>query len=414
MTNSVDVPPSLLKSIFSFPVIVASLGYFVDLYDLTLFSIVRVKSLRDLGLSEQEILHDGMFILNMQMFGILIGGVLWGIMGDKRGRKSVLFGSIILYSLANIANGFVQDPTTYAWIRFIAGIGLAGEVGVAITLVAEALPQQYRGYGTTIVATISASGAAVSFLVADLMTDWRMAYFIGGAMGLALLVLRFRLLDSVLFEKARHSHISRGNFFMLFQSSERCKRYIRCILLGVPLWSIMGIVVTFSPEIARALHIADPIDAGKGVFFCYLGTVMGDAFSGLLSQWLQSRKKAFAYFLLFLGIVSALLLCNKGYSTYWFYCGICLLGMGRGISTLYLTMTAETFGTNLRATVTTSAASFVRGSVVFLTFGFQGLQGYLSIEYAALIIVCATFLLAWMALQGLTEIFHRDLDFYER
>jgi len=412
MTTTIT-QPSALKTVLSLPVIIAALGYFVDIYDLTLFSIVRLESLKDLGQADGALLDDGIFILNMQMFGMLLGGIFWGILGDKKGRISVLFASIILYSLANIANSFVQDVNTYAWIRFVAGLGLAGELGVGITLVAESLPQQYRGYGTLLVATIGVSGAILGFYVAE-TTNWRTAYFIGGIMGLILLLLRFRLLDSPLFKKMHTSVQQRGNFLMFFQSPERFLRYLRCILLGVPTWAIVGVVVTFSPEIAKSMQISEPIHAGRSIMLCYLGTTLGDAFSGLLSQWLQSRKKAMMAFILFNLLAASVILATKNYSAYWFYWGMFTIGFGAGFWTLFITMATEQFGTNLRATATTSIPNFVRGSVVMLTLGFKGLQHYFSVEYAALILTCGTLVLALIALHGLAETFHRHLDFYEK
>lgn len=408
-----ETPREILKKILSLPVIISALGYFVDIYDLTLFSIVRIDSLVALGVAGEGLQQDGIFILNMQMLGMLIGGVLWGVLGDKKGRTSVLFGSILLYSLANIANAFVQDVNSYAWIRFFAGIGLAGELGVGITLVAECLPKQYRGYGTLLVAAVGCSGAILGFYVAD-NTNWRIAYFLGGGMGLALLVLRFRLSDSELFKKMHAKVVpSTGNFFLLFQSTERFLRYLRCVALGVPLWAVVGIVATFSPEIGRSMQLADPISAGESIMLCYLGITLGDAASGLLSQLLNSRKKAIFVFLILTLITTLLLLSFKGYGAFWFYCGMFILGFGSGLWALFITTAAEQFGTNIRATVTTSIPNFVRGMVIPLTFCFQELQLLFSVQYAALILTVGTLLLSLLALRGLHETFHRDLDFYE-
>src|SRR5678815_49497 len=133
-------------------VIVAALGYFVDIYDLLIFGIVRADSLKSIGIAPDAQLGPTQLILNTQMIALLLGGILWGVLGDKRGRISVLFGSIILYSLANIANGFVHTVPQYAAARFLAGLGLAGELGGGITLVSESLDEKTRGHGTTIVA----------------------------------------------------------------------------------------------------------------------------------------------------------------------------------------------------------------------------------------------------------------------
>ncbi|MFI4955376.1 MAG: MFS transporter, partial [Gammaproteobacteria bacterium] len=388
-------------------VIISALGYFVDIYDLTLFSIVRVESLIDLGFSGSALQEQGIYILNMQMLGMLIGGILWGILGDKRGRISVLFGSILLYSVANILNGYVQDVDSYAWIRFFAGIGLAGELGVGITLVSESLPQKYRGYGTLLVAASGALGAVAGFYVADL-TNWRIAYFIGGGMGLVLLLLRFQLVDSPLFIKMRAATHTAGNFLMLFQSKELFMRYLKCILLGVPLWVIVGIVASFSPEIATSMQITDPISAGRCIMLCNAGIALGDIGSGLLSQLLKSRKKALACFIIFTIITSIILLNGSGYSAYTYYWGIFFLGFGTGMWALTITTAAEQFGTDIRATVTTTVPNFVRGMLIPLTIVFQALQAYFAIQYAALLITCTILLLALIALFSLAETFSRN------
>jgi len=395
-----------------FCVLIAALGYFVDIYDLALFSIVRVESLIDLGYSGATLQEQSIFILNMQMLGMLIGGILWGILGDKRGRTSVLFGSILLYSLANIFNGYVEDVNSYAWIRFFAGIGLAGELGVGVTLVIESLPQKYRGYGTLLITAAGAFGTVVGFYVADL-TNWRVAYFIGGGMGLVLLVLRFKLLDSPLFIKMREMAHSSGNFFMLFKTKELFLRYVKCILLGAPLWAVMGVVATFSPEIAVSMSISDQISSGRCIMLANAGLALGDVSSGLLSQVLKSRKKALARFIILAIITTIILLSGSEYSASNYYWGIFFLGFGAGMWVLCITTSAEQFGTDIRATAATSIPNFVRAMAIPLIFCFQALQAYFAIQYAALIVTCTTFIMAFLVLFGLKETFQRNLDFYE-
>jgi MFS family permease len=270
------------------PILVAALGYFVDIYDLILFSVIRVPSLTSLGLGGEELLESGVRLLNMQMAGMLVGGIAWGIMGDRRGRLSVLFGSILLYSLANIANAFVHDVSTYAALRFIAGVGLAGELGAGITLVSEILPKEVRGYGTTIVASVGVMGAVVAVLVGD-MFDWRIAYIIGGCMGLALLILRIGVFESGLFEDVKRSTVARGNFFALFATAARTRRYLSVVLVGLPIWYVVGILITFAPELGAAVGVTPPPRAARAVLFAYLGLTAGDLASGLLSQLIRSR-----------------------------------------------------------------------------------------------------------------------------
>lgn len=406
------------KSVLSANVVVAALGYFVDIYDLLLFGIVRVASLKDIGVPDDQILEKGMWLINSQMLGMLVGGVVWGILGDKKGRLSVLFGSILLYSLANLANAFVTTVEAYAILRFIAGLGLAGELGAAITLVAETLPKEKRGYGTTLVASVGILGAVVAALIGDLFT-WKTSYIIGGVMGLALLTLRVSMLESGLFNSVKeHQHLKKGDFLMLFQSRKRFFRYLRCILIGVPVWYVVGILVTFSPELAKQLEVDGMISAGSSIMFCYMGLALGDLCSGIMSQWLKSRTKAVWSFCSFTLIICVAYFFSRGISTKLFYLICFCLGLGAGYWAVFVTTAAEQFGTNLRATVTTSVPNFVRGSVVLLTFLFQYFKGLFMEHEKGLLISAAlvgvlTFAVAFTSLFRMQESFDKSLDFLE-
>ena len=299
------------KNIFLI-ILVASLGYFVDIYDLILFSVVRVKSLKDLGVPDEDMLSVGATIINSQMFGMLIGGILWGILGDKKGRLSVLFGSIITYSLANIANGFATTVDQYTIIRFIAGVGLAGELGAGITLVAETMSKKNRGYGTMIVACVGLLGAVMAALISARYT-WQTSYFIGGGMGILLLSLRIGLVESGMFkETTENENVQRGNFFMLFNNWSRFKKYLCCILIGLPLWYVVGVLITFSPEFGKALNATGVLDAGKGIMYCYIGISIGDVVAGLLSQLLKSRKQVMFIFLILTAVAVGVYLYSFG------------------------------------------------------------------------------------------------------
>ena len=266
--TSVLTPERPPSGLFSAIVIVAALGYFVDIYDLVLFSIVRVKSLNGIGITEATAVTDqGLHLLSMQMWGMLLGGILWGVLGDKKGRLSVLFGSILLYSLANIANGFVQNIDQYGWLRLIAGVGLAGELGAGITLVSESLPKEKRGYGTMIVASVGVSGAMVAYLVGQEF-GWRNAYFIGGGLGLALLALRAGVFESGMFEQVKNTNVSRGNFLSLFTNGTRFYKYLRCLLVGVPFWFLVGILITLAPEFGKHFGLQGPVTGGLSIFWC--------------------------------------------------------------------------------------------------------------------------------------------------
>ncbi len=402
-------------SFFNIAIIVAALGYFVDVYDLLLFGIIRVPSLQSLGLSADQIKLDGESIISWQMGGLIIGGILWGVMGDKKGRLSVLFGSILLYSLANIANGFVQDVTQYKLIRFIAGIGLAGELGAGITLVSELTPKDKRGVATSLVAGIGLTGAVLAYFMKQSF-DWRTCYFIGGGLGLILLVLRISIAESGMYDKIKKQEVEKGNFFMLFNKTERLRRYLLSILVGLPTWFVIGVLVTFSNDFAKALGITEAIDAGKGIMYAYVGISIGDILIGLLSQQLKSRKKALY---IFYGITSLFMLLFFTYlkngtadQMYWICAG---LGFGTGFWAIFVTIAAEQFGTNIRATAATTIPNMVRGMLtIFILPLFKALRsatdqltaGWLT----GLIIMIITIIAAALT----KETFGKDLDFVEK
>jgi len=393
-------------------ILVAALGYFVDIYDLILFSIVRVRSLRAIGVPDAQLLDVGALLLNMQMGGMLIGGVLWGILGDKRGRLSVLFGSIALYSTANIANAFVESVGAYAVLRLIAGIGLAGELGAGITLVSEIMSRESRGYGTTIVAAVGIMGAVVAALVGDAF-DWRIAYIVGGVMGLVLLALRIGVYESGMFEQVKRTASSRGNFFALFATRERAIKYVSVILIGVPIWYVVGILVTFSPEFGRAMGMPTPPDAGRAIMFTYIGLTVGDLASGWLSQVFRSRKRIALIFLSMTTACVAIYFLPGAKSLTAFYTLCAALGFSTGYWAVFVTVASEQFGTNIRATATTTVPNFVRGAVVALTLAFQALKGPLGIQGSGLLVGIVTLAIAFLALRGLEETYGKDLDYID-
>jgi len=393
-------------------VLVAALGYFVDVFDLLLFSVVRISSLKSLGVSDSEMLSTSVMLINSQMAGLLLGGFIWGILGDKRGRLSVLFGSIILYSVGNILNGFVTNTTQYAVIRFFTGIGLAGELGAGITLVSELISPKNRGYATTFVAFVGVFGAVVAALVGELF-DWRTSYFIGGGLGLSLLVLRIAVAESHLFDKVKLSPASKGDIRMLFNNKDRFTRFLSCIAVGVPIWFSIGIIITFSPEIGRTLGIAEPPSAGTAIIYAYLGLSIGDLLSGLLSQLIQSRRKAIAVFLIISAITIGVVLSKFAMTTEEFYIWALLLGIGGGYWAVFITSAAEQFGTNLRATVTTAVPNLVRGSVIPATMLFDYLRTHIGIINSALVVGAISLTIAVAALISLKESYGQNLDFLE-
>jgi MFS family permease len=374
-------------------ILVAALGYFVDIYDLILFSVIRIKSLKGLGVPDSDLLDVGTMLINSQMFGMLLGGILWGVLGDKKGRISVLFGSILLYSIANLANGFVTSVPAYAVIRFIAGIGLAGELGAGITLVTETMSKENRGYGTMIVAGVGLMGAVAAAIIGENYT-WEISYIIGGVMGLLLLGMRVGLVESGMFKNQKSDDISRGNIFMLFSDGKRFKKYLSCILIGIPLWFVVGVLVT-------------------GIMYCYIGIAIGDIVAGFMSQMWRSRKKVMLIFLLLTGVSIVVFLNAEGMSSQQFIWLTLFLGFSSGYWATFVTIASEQFGTNLRATVTTTVPNFVRGSLVLATLSFTTLKGSIGIINSALVVGFVSLIIALIALYQLKETFGKDLDYLE-
>ena len=362
-----------VESIFNITVLVAALGYFVDIYDLLLFNIVRVRSLTDMGLSPEQVKLQGEYIISIQMIGLLIGGLIWGMMGDKKGRLSVLFGSIVLYSVANIVNGFVHTPNQYAWTRFAAGIGLAGELGAGITLVTELISKEKRGLSTSLVAGVGLTGAVAAYFISQNF-DWRICYFIGGGLGFCLLLLRVSVFESGMFQQTKEQQVARGNFFMFFNNPKRFKKYILAILIGLPTWYVIGILIAFSNDFAKAFGFTETVTPAKSTMYAYICISIADLLIGFISHWLKSRKKALYIFFMLTAIALVFYFNQQNGTAAGMYLICAALGFGTGFWAIFVTMAAEQFGTNLRATAATTAPNMVRGSLPLMLLLFKGLQ----------------------------------------
>jgi MFS family permease len=407
-------------SLFNLAVIVGALGYFVDIYDLLLYSIIRVPSLKSFGLDNDGIAREGLRILNIQMIGLLIGGIIWGVLGDKKGRLKVLFASIILYSLGNIANGFVQNVEQYAWVRFITGLGLAGELGAGITLVSELMPKEKRGIATSLVAGIGLSGAVFAYFVRQQFVGadgngWRTCYFIGGGLGFLLLFLRVGVLESGMFKNiATSENIKKGNFFMLFTNGKRLKKYLVAILIALPNWFVIGILISFSDKFAAKMNVQGKVDPGKAVMVAYAAISIGDVLIGFISQWFKSRKKSL-YLFQIITVIAAIWYFNlEGQTANTFYVVCLFLGFGTGFWAMFVTMAAEQFGTNIRATVATTVPNMARGSLTLVSLLFVSLQpsqGYLKSGWITGIVV---FAISFISLAITEETFGKDLNYIEK
>lgn len=406
-----------IKILFSLPVVVAALGYFVDIYDLIIFGIVRVESMRDLGLDPDAV---GSMVLNWQMFGLLLGGIFWGVFGDKKGRLSVLFGSILVYSLANIACGFLPQmqfmdtAVLYSLLRFIAGIGLAGELGAGITLVSESLPKELRAIGTSIVAGFGLLGAVVAKLTVGFSGDWTTTYFIGGGLGLCLLLLRVGVVESGIFKEVEKKvDVKRGNFLSFFTNWNRFIRYMKCIAIGLPTWFCIGIFAFFGNQFAEPLGIKGDLDPGLCIMWAYVGISAGDFASGFISHWLHSRKKAIFWMLVFT-MIGVVLLVSGTVSTangYYFFMG--WLGLGTGYWAMFVTLGAEQFGTNIRSTAATTIPNMVRGSLPLMVILYDYFKPNTGIINSAIIVGIIAFGLAIYSTLTISETHNTDMDFVE-
>lgn len=390
-------------------VVLSALGYFVDILDLFLFSVTRSQSLRDLGVPGERLLSEGVSLLGYQLVGLLCGAVCFGLLGDKRGRLKALYGSILLYSLATLVNARVSSLTAYAACRFVSGFGLSGELGAAVTLVSETLDKERRGLGTTIVAGFGLCGGIAAALLAEYL-PWRTCYLIGGSLGLLLLILRVKLVEPSLFVKQQAAR--RGDLRLLFSTSERRRRFLRLLLIGVPIWFVAGVVMVFSPEISASLG-ASGVTSARAVLISYVGVSIGDFASGWLSQGLRSRRRAIAASLLVIALAEMLLLSREAVSSRGFYAACFVLGLGTGYWAVLVTTAAEQFGTNLRATVATTVPNLIRASALPLTIAFERLTPVLGLREAAILLAMLTTVAATLALRGLSETFGRDLDFAE-
>ncbi len=402
--------------IFSLAVIVAALGYFVDIYDLLLFTIVREPSLHGINVPDAEMILASTKIINYQMVGLLIGGILWGVLGDRKGRLSVLFGSILLYSVANFLTGYVHSVPQYAWARFVAGIGLAGELGAGITLVSELLPKEKRGIGTSLVAGIGLSGAVVAFFTYKVSNDWRLCYKIGGGLGILLLFLRIKVAESGMFKSLKETPVTRGNFLMFFNNAARFKKYMLAILIGLPTWYVIGILVNLSNRFAGELYGDKTLESGRAIMFAYAGISLGDIAVGLLSQYLKSRKKAlFTFYTLSIaGVIVFFSPINSNHTSMYAICGF--LGFATGFWAIFVTMGAEQFGTNIRATAATTIPNMVRGALVLINLMFidlfQKTLGW-SLLKSGMIIGVIVMAIAVVAAYFTEETFHKDLNYNE-
>ena len=402
----------LHHSPFNIVVLAAGLGFFIDTFDLFLFNVYRIPSLKELGYTGEELTRMGEYLLSAQMLGMMVGGLVSGVIADKRGRVSVLFGSIVVYSLANILNGFVDDVNSYAIIRFFAGMGLAGELGAGITLVGESMSIEKRGYGTIFVATLGGLGAVTAGLAGDFL-PWRSAFIFAGIAGFLLLLLRMKAMETGIFQSARQSAKHKGSFFHLFKKRERAMRYIACIMMGVPIWYSVGLLITLSPELANENGLSS-LKASLCFILFQCGVTVGDLSSGVLSQLLKSRKKILFAFMI-IAVLSTALHFYQLFHASTIYVTALLIGTGCGYLSVFVTATSEHFGTNLRVTVTATVTNFMRGAVTILIPLRMWVESAFntSLSTSLLWVGILVWIPALLSVWWMPETYGRNLDFIE-
>jgi MFS family permease len=391
---------------------VAALGYFVDLYDMLIFSSERVEALGSIGVAKQKMGEVGLMLQNYQMLGLVIGGFLFGILADKFGRLRVLFASILLYSVANIGNAFVTNVPAFAVARLIAGIGLAGELGVALSWISESLKPQQRTIATTIVSAFGLLGGVVAAIMATHF-HWQTSYMIGGIMGLVLLAFRVSLNESKLFEQTRQSSAKKGNLFQLLSNKKQLKKFVLCVLSGAPAFVLLSIYVTLAPEFGAAFGITEQISVAHGIMVFLIVFAMSDVACGLLSKIMRKRKTPLLIFacLQILSIGYYLLVPPQTVEAFYFRC--MLLGFSAGYWGILITNSLEQFGTNIRATVATSTPSLIRGMTIPASIFFTVVSKQTSLVTAGAIVGFSLVAISIVSILLLDDKFENDLNFME-
>jgi MFS transporter, putative metabolite:H+ symporter len=393
-------------------IIVSALGFFVDLYDIMALAAIGENSLRSIGIAEAAIKKELTYLQSMQMWGMLLGGFLWGIIGDKYGRLKVLFGSIILYSVFTLLNAFVTGINGYAACRFFAGLGLAGELGAGITLVSEQMRKEKRGLGPAIIAGFGVLGAIVAVIIGK-NYDWKTVYIVGGTLGFGLLLLRLGVVESGLFTIARKSNIARGSFMVILKNKEHLKKFACILLVGMPGWFVNGVMMQLSNFISKSMGMNPLPDKGKVIIYFFIALSLGDVMGGVVSQWLKSRKKSIYIFLLLHLLMLVLFFTVAKNSVQLYYFIFAGLGLSVGFVIQLFTLAAEQFGTNIRTLVTSSGLNLVRGWVIPLAALFTWMnEGLLIIEWkSAAVIAFVVVAVSFWALSQLEETFDKDLAF---
>ncbi len=393
-------------------IVASSMGFFVDLYDIIIVSVLRRSSLLDLGIAEADLQAKGVLLLNTQMAGMLLGGFLWGMLGDKKGRLSVLFGSIALYSITTFLHAYAPNYEVYLLLRFLAGIGLAGELGAAVTLVSEQMPPKWRGMGPAIIGSFGMLGAVAGAYIGG-HYSWQFTYQLGGGMGLVLLLLRLGVMESGLYRNLQGAQVRQGDLWLVLRDRKQLLKYCAIILMGFPGWFVNGVVMTFTPEIAAGMGMQEIPSVSMVFTVFFLGFTFGDFSCGLVSQWLQSRKKAIFRYLSAFTLLMITYFAIGYRSVQIYYTLFFLMGISVGYTIVLITNGAEMFGTNIRSLVTTSSLNLLRASVIPQATLFNLLTHSMGAAKAAALVGILSVAIAFWAYTQLEETFHKDLNYVD-
>jgi MFS transporter, putative metabolite:H+ symporter len=391
---------------------VAALGYFVDVYDLLIFGAERVESLQAVGVPKEDMKDVGILILNFQMAGLILGGFLFGILADKLGRLKVLFASILLYSVANIANAFVTTVPAFAGARFFAGIGLAGELGVALSWISESLERRQRTIATMIVSAIGLFGGIAAALVGS-VCHWKTSYIIGGVMGLILLVLRISVKESKIFIKNQFKDIKRGDLIELFGSRKQLYKYLLCVFAGAPAVVFINLYITLTPEFALAFGITEPVSVSTAIMVYLMVFAVSDILCGFLSKLMQKRKGPLLIYACMQIFATAYFLLAPPDTAMGYYYRCAFLGFSIGYWGILITNSVEQFGTNIRATVATSTPNLIRGLTIPASLIFTNLIPAYGLVRSGAIVGFSLIVISIISILLLKDKFENNLNFTE-
>lgn len=402
-------------------ILVASLGYFVDAYDLIIASVVRSSAIVELGLAQvgtPEHTKYAQLFEYVQSAGILLGGIIFGVYSDKKGRKKALYYSIAIYSIANILNGLLSASvpfvgTVYCILRFICGFALAAELSIGIVMISETMKAKHRGYGTMIVVSFGILGAVLAAVLFEFIgIHWQTLYLIGGIAGVLLLIFRFSVKETNPFLDLENQESERGSWVMIFKNRRLLKILFNAILLGFPIYFFISIPIKFATDYGKELGLT--IKGTIPIIVFYIAMSVSDIIANYLCQLFENRKKVL-YFYLGLCTISVFLLHFYPPTTpeQYFYLFSPLMGFASGYWALLITFTNEQIGTNIRSTYTTAVPNVVRSLFIPIQLLLTVLQPTFGTSTSVFYIGVLAVILALLGLYSLKETWGKNLKFID-